>query len=116
MGAGSEVHLCLEAHRLLAEQGVESRVVSLPCWKLFWAQPEEYRREVLGAGPRVAVEAGASLGWHRVVGDGGVVLGLDRFGASGDGDELMRRFGFTAERVMHAALSLFDQGHFHTAG
>lgn len=116
VGAGSEVHLCLEAHRLLAEQGVESRVVSLPCWKLFWAQPEEYRREVLGAGPRVAVEAGASLGWHRVVGDGGVVLGLDRFGASGDGDELMRRFGFTAERVMHAALSLFDQGHFHTAG
>jgi len=106
VGAGSEVHLCLEAHRLLAEQGVKSRVVSLPCWKLFWAQPEEYRREVLGAGPRVAVEAGASLGWHRVVGDGGIVLGLDRFGASGDGDELMRRFGFTAERVVEAALAV----------
>ncbi|MCA9776646.1 MAG: transketolase, partial [Candidatus Eremiobacteraeota bacterium] len=106
VGTGSEVHLCLEARRMLAEHGVESRVVSLPCWKLFWDQPDKYRREVLGEGPRVTVEAGSSHGWHRVAGEGGAVLSLDSFGASGDGDELMRRFGFTAERVLEAALAV----------
>ena len=113
VGTGSEVHLCLEARRLLAEQGVESRVVSLPCWKLFWDQPDQYRREVLGEGPRVAVEAGSSHGWHRVAGEGGVVVSLDSFGASGDGDELMRRFGFTAQNVTEAALLVLGRGKAH---
>jgi transketolase len=103
VGAGSEVHLCIEARKLLKESGIESRVVSLPCWKLFWSQPKEYRKHVLGDGPRVAVEAGASFGWHRVAGDDGIVLGLDRFGASGPGDELMRLYGFTPEAVAQAA-------------
>ena len=106
IGAGSEVHLCLEARKLLKEAGVESRVISIPCWSLFWSQPLEYRNQILGRAPRVAVEAGASMGWHRFVGDKGVVLGLDRFGASGPGDELMRRYGFTPEAVAEAALQL----------
>jgi transketolase len=106
IGAGSEVHLCMEARNLLKKVGVESRIVSVPCWSLFWSQPVEYRDQVLGPGPRVAVEAGASLGWHRFVGDSGIVLGLDRFGASGPGDDLMKRYGFTPEAVVQAALQV----------
>lgn len=106
VATGSEVHLCLQARKVLLESGVQSRVVSLPCWKLFYEQSEEYRQQVLGPGPRVTIEAGATYGWHRIAGDEGIVLGLDRFGASGPGDELMRRYGFTVDAVVQAALRL----------
>lgn len=97
LATGSEVHLCLEVRELL---GGRARVVSMPCWELFEAQSAEYRREVLGGGLRVAVEAAASLGWHRWVGEEGIVVGLDSFGASGPGSELMSHFGFSAQRVL----------------
>ncbi len=112
IGTGSEVHLALEARRLLAEKGVRARVVSLPSWELFDAQPEAYRQEVLPPHlPKVAVEAAVPLGWERYVGPRGTVLGLDRFGASAPGKVLFEKFGFTPERVAEAALALIgDDG------
>jgi len=101
IATGSEVHLALGAQELLAEKGVPVRVVSMPCWEAFNSQSEEYRESVLPSSvrARVAVEAGATLGWHRWVGDNGAVIGLDRFGASAPGKTNMEKFGFTPENV-----------------
>lgn len=80
----------------------------MPSWELFDAQPQEYRNAVLvpSLGARLAVEAGASQGWCRYVGDHGDVLGLDRFGASAPGDLLLREYGFTVENVCSRALAV----------
>ncbi|RTI48366.1 transketolase [Thermus scotoductus] len=100
VATGSEVHLALKARALLAEKGRRVRVVSLPSFELFAAQPEEYRREVLPPGlPTVAVEAGATLGWERYAHK---VVGLDRFGASAPYPEVYEKLGFTPERVAGA--------------
>ena len=108
MGTGSELHLALEAGRGLAARGVRVRVVSMPSWELFEAQPKEYRESVLppDVRARVSVEAGATLGWERFVGSYGVPIGMTRFGASAPAKELFKQFGFTAERVMEEALRL----------
>ncbi len=105
IATGSEVGLCLAARERLAQEGVGARVVSLPSFELFEAQDAAYRETVLPptVRARVTVEAGATLGWARYAGDAGVIVGLDRFGASAPGDTLFERFGFTAERVADAA-------------
>ena len=106
IATGSEVSLAAAAAEALDSEGVGVRVVSLPCWELFGAQDADYRDSVLLTGvPRVAVEAGATLGWERYVGDGPVV-GVDRFGASAPGDELARRLGLTEEAVCDAVRSV----------
>lgn len=102
LATGSEVHLCLEAARLL---DFPVRVVSMPCWELFELQSAEYQAEVLGSGPRLAVEAAASLGWHRWADE---VMGLDRFGASGPGAELMELYGFSPGAVAARTRTLRD--------
>ncbi|MGC9157547.1 MAG: transketolase [Terracidiphilus sp.] len=100
IGAGSEVWLCVEAAKLLATEGIHARVVSFPSWKIFEEQPAEYQSSVLPAGvPRLAVEAGATAGWWKYVGQPGDVLGLDRFGASAPGPKVLAELGFTAENV-----------------
>ena len=108
IGAGSETALCVKAQTLLAAQGVRARVVSMPSWALFEAQDAAYRESVLPAGikKRVTVEAGSSMGWHRWAGDEGIVIGIDRYGASAPGAEVLAKFGFTAEKVAEAALRL----------
>jgi len=104
VATGSEVHLALKARALLQEKGVRVRVVSLPSFELFEAQPEAYRQEVLPPGlPVVAVEAGATLGWERYARK---VVGLDRFGASAPYPEVYERLGFTPERVAEALAEL----------
>lgn len=104
VATGSEVHLALRAQALLREKGVRVRVVSLPSFELFEAQPEAYRKEVLPPGlPVVAVEAEASLGWERYAHK---VVALDRFGASAPYPEVYERLGLTPERVAEAVLSL----------
>ncbi|MGE0494753.1 MAG: transketolase family protein [Vulcanimicrobiota bacterium] len=108
LASGSEVHLCLEARQALEQAGVPTQVVSLPCWELFFAQPQSYRDQVLGPPLRIAVEAASRLGWHELVGGRGAVLSLERFGASGRGEELMRDYGFTAEAVVALAQSLYQ--------
>jgi transketolase len=103
IATGSEVSAALGAAEVLAGDGIEARVVSLPCWELFFAQDESYQAWVLGSAPRVSVEAAASFGWERIVGDDGLIIGIDRFGASAPDHVLAERFGFTpaaiAERV-----------------
>jgi transketolase len=106
MGTGSEVQLCVEARKKLEKYGVKARVVSMPSWELFLAQNESYRESVLPKRikARVAIEAAAPLGWHRWAGDEGVVIGLERFGASAPGEQVLQHLGFTAEHVASAAL------------
>jgi transketolase len=108
IGSGSEVGLLIAARQELQDQKVFARVVSMPSWELFDAQPQSYREQVLlpSVRARLAVEAGASQGWHRYVGDHGDVLGIDRFGASAPGDVVMREYGFTVENVCRRTLAL----------
>jgi transketolase len=108
IATGSEVHTALEAKGILSGKGFGVRVVSMPSWEFFEAQPENYQNSILPpqVKPRVAVEAGCSQGWHRWVGDAGRVVGIDRFGASAPGDVVMRKFGITAENVANAAMGL----------
>ncbi len=110
LATGSEVHLVLEAQKRLAAEGIDARVVSLPSWELFREQPAEYRDRVLppDVTARLAVEAGASLGWREWVGDRGGIIALDRFGASAPAGELFRRFGFTVENVVAKAKELVE--------
>jgi transketolase len=106
LATGSEVVIALEARETLARQGIEARVVSMPSWDRFLAQPQSYRDSVLppAVRARVAVEAGASLGWHRWVGDAGEVVAVDRFGASAPYQTLYDQFGITPAAVVESAL------------
>jgi transketolase len=107
IGTGSEVWPCLEAAKLLTADGIAARVVSFPSWKLFEEQTAEYKASVLPAGvPRLAIEAGATLGWWKYVGLDGDVIGLDRFGASAPGPIAMAHLGFGAENVAARAKKL----------
>ena len=110
IASGSEVHLILEAARRLRDIGLAVRCVSMPSWELFDAQPAEYRHSVLppAVRARLAVEAGATQGWCRYVGDAGDVLGIDRFGASAPGDVNLREFGFSVEEVCRRAQAVLS--------
>ena len=108
IGTGSEVHIALEAGKTLNEKGIAARVVSLPSWELFDAQPQEYRDSVLPLGMRrrVSIEAATSLGWERYVGHDGIAIGLSGFGASAPADILYDQFGITAQHVVDEATRL----------
>jgi len=108
IASGSEVGLIMAARQKLQDQKVYARVVSMPSWELFDAQPRSYREHVLlpSVRARLAVEAGASQGWHRYVGDRGDVLSVERFGASAPGDVVMREYGFTVANVCKRTLAL----------
>ena len=101
IATGSEVPVAVEAADLLADEGIDPRVVSMPSWELFREQSEAYREDVLPpeVDARVSVEAGCTQGWEEWTGPRGRRVGLDRFGASAPGDENMRQFGFTPENV-----------------
>ncbi len=107
---GSEGALAMEAQEALAAQGVAARVVSMPCWEAFRAQSDDYRASVLPSDlPKLAIEAGVTLGWHEWVGCDGDVIGIDRFGASAPGPVLMEEYGFTVENVVERALALVNR-------
>ena len=108
IGTGSEVHIALEAGKLLQTQGVAARVVSLPSWELFDAQPASYRDSVLPPEipARVSIEAATPLGWERYVGREGAVIGIGHFGASAPAAVLYEKFGLTAERMVQEAEKL----------
>ncbi|MEX0592234.1 MAG: transketolase [Nitriliruptoraceae bacterium] len=105
IATGSEVALALESAQRLASEGQTTRVVSMPSWEVFAAQDAAYQTSVLplAATVRVAVEAAASFGWCRWVGDAGEVVGLDRFGASAPAERLFEGFGFNVDNVVEAA-------------
>ncbi|ASQ91222.1 transketolase [Prosthecochloris sp. GSB1] len=108
VATGAEVHLALEAREQLEDEGIPARVVSMPSWELFEAQPASYREEVLPSGMRrrVIVEAASTFGWHRYATDEGTVLGIDRFGSSAPGGTVLKEYGFTVEHVVQAAKNL----------
>lgn len=107
IATGSEVHLALEAQAKLAEEGICVSVVSMPSWDMFEMQSEEYKKSVLPEGlPKVAVEAGVTLGWSRYTGSEDNVVGINKFGASAPGGTVMKEYGFTAENVAAKVKSL----------
>ncbi|HEX7596728.1 MAG TPA: transketolase [Polyangia bacterium] len=108
IATGSEVAIAMAAQAQLAAQGIRARVVSLPSWEIFGAQSPEYRDSVIPRAikARVSIEAGTTLGWHRFVGDNGVVIGLDRYGASAPAGVLMKQFGLTADAVVRAVTGI----------
>jgi transketolase len=99
LATGSEVHVALDAAETLGTQGISAGVASLPCWELFESQDDTYRQEVLGDAPRVSIEAASTFGWDRMVGPTGLMIGVDRFGASAPDTALAEKFGFTAAAI-----------------
>ncbi len=106
LATGSEVTLALAAREALEQAGIATAVVSLPCWELFDQQDAAYRREVLGSGVRVGVEAACRLGWDAYLGDRGGFVGMTGFGASGPADALYKLFDITPEAVAREARRL----------
>lgn len=109
IATGSEVEIaCAAADILRAQHGIAAAVVSMPCWELFEKQTPAYRRSILAAAPRVAIEAAARQGWDRWIGENGDFVGMNGFGASAPAADLYRHFGITPEAVVEAVRKLID--------
>ena len=111
LASGSEVEVALGAKDKLAAEGIDARVVSMPCFAVFDQQDEAYRESVLpkAVRARLAIEAATSFGWHKYVGLDGDVLSLDHFGASAPANLLFERFGFTADNAAQKAKALLQK-------
>ncbi|MBK9315136.1 MAG: transketolase [Acidobacteria bacterium] len=111
IATGSEVSVAIEAQDKLADEGIGARVVSMPSWELFDAQPADYRESVLPTtvSARISIEAGLTFGWSKYVGEKGISIGLDRFGASAPYQTLMDQFGFTARNAVTTAKKLLGK-------
>ena len=111
IATGSEVELCVKAKAVLAEQGVNARVVSMPCFEEYEKQTDEYKESVLPAsvGARVCVEAGSPYSWYKYAGTTGEILAMDGFGASGPAKVLFEEFGFTVDNVVAKALKTLEK-------
>ena len=105
IATGSEVHVAIEAYRILAEQNISARVVSAPCLEWFEEQSDSYKESVLPKNlrARVSIEAGVGAGWQKYVGDNGEIISLEHFGASASAGTLFKEYGFTAENIVAAA-------------
>lgn len=108
LATGSEVEIAFNAWKILTEQGIHGRVISMPSWELFAKQPQSYKDAVLlpELKARVSIEAGVTLGWQKYVGDKGVAIGLDHFGASAPASTLYKEFGLTKENVVESVKKL----------
>lgn len=111
MASGSELGLAVEAAEKLNAQGIRTAVVSMPCMELFRAQSSDYRSNVLGSAPRLAVEAGIAMSWHEWLGRRGAFVGLSDFGASAPADDLFEHFGLTPARVIAMAQHILEAEH-----
>ncbi len=111
LSSGSEVHIAHEAYKTLTAEGVKARLVSLPCWELFNAQPDSYRESVLpkSVTARVSIEAGVTTGWQKYVGLDGVTIGVDRFGASAPYQKIYEEYGLVPQTVIDAARGLLGK-------
>jgi transketolase len=112
IGTGSELQLAMAAAEALEKEGIRSRVVSLPSWERFEAQDAAYREAVLprASRKRVTIEAESPFGWERYAGDDGVIVGIDRFGASAPAEKIFEAFGITADRVMELGRKVVREG------
>ncbi|HTD37369.1 MAG TPA: transketolase [Candidatus Limnocylindrales bacterium] len=108
IATGSEVHLAVDAAKLLAAKGTRARVVSMPSWALFERQDAEYRERVLPAQvkARMSIEAGATIGWAKYVGPHGIAFGLDHFGTSAPAADIAKEYGFTADNIAGIAAGM----------
>ena len=112
VGTGAEVWTALNGAKALKEEGINARVVSMPSWRLFEEQSDAYKDEVFPAHlPKLAIEAGATLGWWKWVGRHGEVIGLDRFGASAPGTKALEELGFSTENVVKHAKILIEKAN-----
>jgi transketolase len=111
IATGAEVWPAIDGAKLLAESGIAARVVSLPSWRIFDEQSQDYRDAILLPGvPKLAIEAGATLGWWKyLAGSKGDVIGIDRFGASAPGATVLKELGFTADNVAARAKTLLGK-------
>jgi transketolase len=110
IATGSEVHLALSSRDALQDRGIQTRVVSMPSWELYERQSVDYQLHVLPPEvPKVAIEAGVTLGWSKYVGSRGDVIGLNRFGASAKGDIVYSELGFNVENVVSRVMKLLDK-------
>jgi len=111
IGTGSEVSLVVAAQKILEEERIGVRIVSMPSWEIFEAQTSEYKNSIFPASvpARLAVEAGITLGWEKYTGELGDILGIDHFGASAPGPVVMREFGFTVENVCIRARAVLEK-------
>ena len=103
IATGSEIEIAMEASSFLSNDGINAAVVSLPCWELFDKQDDNYKSNVLGECPRIAIEAGTEMGWNKYIGEKGIFIGMNSFGASGPASELYKHFGITSDAVVNAA-------------
>jgi transketolase len=110
LATGSEVSIALEAQKKLKTSGISAAVVSMPCFELFDAEDEAYRKHVLGDAPRIAIEAGIRMGWEKYLGENGVFIGMEWFGASAPAEKLYEHFGITSDAVISAAKKLCVKG------
>lgn len=108
IASGSEVHIAHDAYQQLTAEGIQARVVSMPCWELFDAQDDAYKQDVLPSEvwARVSIEAGVTLGWQKYTGMDGINIGVDQFGASAPYQRIYEEYGLTADKVIEAAKSL----------
>src|SRR5690625_976785 len=108
IATGSEVQLAVAAQQALKEKGIDTNVISIPSWDRFNAQDEAYKNEVIPphVKNRVGIEMGSSFGWERYIGDHGIMLGIDRFGASAKGEKVIEEYGFTVDNVVNHVESL----------
>ncbi len=111
LGSGSEVHLLLEAQKVLAAENIQARVVSFPSWELFEKQEAAYKETVLPKQirARLAVEAGSSIGWHKYVTESGDTISVDKFGESAPGEQIMEEYGFSVNNVVAKARALIKK-------
>jgi transketolase len=108
LATGSEIQPALAAYQKLKEEGISTRLVSMPSWELFEKQPGEYKNRIIPRETllRVSIEAGATQWWHKYVGTGGEAIGIDHFGASAPAKVLLEKFGFTAENIVSRVKAL----------
>ena len=109
LATGSEVELAVTAAERLKAEGLKAAVVSMPCWELFDEQSAEYRAEVLGSAPRIAIEAAIRFGWDRWIGEDGVFIGMRGYGVSAPQPKLYQHFGITADAAVSAAKELVQR-------
>ncbi|MBF0622616.1 MAG: transketolase [Magnetococcales bacterium] len=105
LATGSEVHLAIQTQAVLAEEKIQARVISMPCWELFEEQSQSYKDHVIPptVSARLGMEAGSSMGWHRWVGLNGALLTVDQFGCSAPGGDILKRYGFSVDNAVTLA-------------
>ncbi|MCW7753968.1 transketolase [Desulfobotulus sp. H1] len=108
IASGSEVHLAVEARRILLEKGIQARVISMPSWELFEKDTDEYKKRILPPAltKRLVIEAGIAMGWHKYAGDEGDIISIETFGASGPDKDVLRHFGYFVENIVNRAVVL----------